>query len=168
MLNNSSTHGRRSRTTTINLPPHEVRMYNDTHTSTQMPTHLIFIAWHEVTGRRLLHQAPDEGHQGQRVHVVRLAEVVGQQAAAERRLFPLGHSGPHQLTAQGSLTAARATHHQGPARLGGGPGVQAVLDLAEGPFPAEEPLLLQQAFGHLGRCYGTEWCESCSAARLMS
>lgn len=66
--------------------------------------------------------------------------MVGQQAPAQRVLpCPSGSRRVHHLPEESGLAAPRSSDHQGPARLGRGPLVQAVRQLAEGPLPAVEP-----------------------------
>lgn len=101
--------------------------------------HLLFVARYEVRSGRLLYQAPDEGDQGQSVHVVRLAEVIGQKAVVERCLLALRNCGPHELATERRLSATWPAHDQRTARFGGRASLQAVLDFAERPLSAKEP-----------------------------
>ena len=58
---------------------------------------------------------------------------------------------PHHLAAQDGLAAAGSPHDEGAARLRGQSGLQAVMDLGEGPLPAEESLALEQGLRHAAR-----------------
>lgn len=80
-----------------------------------------------------------------------LAEVSGQQATIQGPLMPRGCAvrRPRQLGAESRLPASWTAHNQGTARLRLRPLFQAVRQFREGPFSAEETLLLDHRRRHL-------------------
>lgn len=76
--------------------------------------HLLLVSRHQPAAAHLRHQALDEGADGQRVRVVRPAEVIGQALLLQAPLRPLHRRGPQQLRAHCRLPAAGPPHQQHP------------------------------------------------------
>lgn len=88
---------------------------------------------------QLAHQAHHEARHTQRRRVVRLTEVMRQDAGAESALPTAWWSSwADELLEECRLAAAGTADHERPARLGRRPLVEAVGQLAERPFPAVE------------------------------
>lgn len=100
---------------------------------------------------QLGHQRTHELSGRQRGLASSLAEVPGQQAAIQGPLMPRGGAvrRPRQLGAESRLPASWTAYDQGAARLRLRPLLQAVRQLREDPFSAEEALLLDHRCRHL-------------------
>lgn len=77
-------------------------------------THLLLVPRHQPAAADLRHQALDECADGQRVRVIRPAEVVGQALLLQAPLCPLHRRGPQQLCAHGRFPAAGPPNKQHP------------------------------------------------------
>ena len=118
---------------------------------------LVCVAVHQAGPRDHRRQTLDEVRERQRLDVVRLAEVVRQQAGVQCPLAAGGCAGrPNELAAERRLAAAWAARHQHAGRHAGRrtAWLQAVRQLAERPFAAVERLALQQTGRHRTRHEG--------------
>lgn len=106
----------------------------------------LFVPWREERwGLQLFHQAQNKPPKHCTPLVLPVAEMGGQAARCQFDGQPWLRSGPHHLSAPGSLPSTRAPYHQQPWRLSQHrAGIQAATQLVQGPFPAVETPALQQ------------------------